>query len=323
MVLINKERKGVSDISSEEGNLRRFSKICSLLITSKPLTSGKIETLVKNKIGLKNKKVIHRHIRLLELLRILERRKVLYIFTDMGKVFCKLLQDVDQSKSDLYPIEKIFYFERFFNPQSPTHMQLCTLLVTVSSSFTGTEKKTIVDYFRNMRKFGIWKKQVINKNILKYKEEDRISSFFSNRFRCQRKWLGYLTLLKKKELQLTNVGARVQGEISKFRDHELWENPNSSDLLRAFKGELVPFLANKEDTTLVDLFKETVRQVGREKRSSVDSIKYYIFYRSLLENEYLDDRSFDRLLRLMVERGVVASVMRGRDGSIQSVTLRR
>jgi len=47
-----------------------------------------------------------------------------------------------------------------------------------------------------------------------------------------------------------------------------------------------------------------------------------MFYRLLNAHKYFDDLAFLPLLNLMVEKNVIESVMRGRDGKIHSVTLR-
>lgn len=318
----NRYAKGVSDISSEEGNLKRFSRICSLLEPYKPLTPDKVRTLINNRIGLTNKKVIERHLRLLELLGIIERTQTIYVFTGIGRVFCEFLKDTDQSNEKLQPVEKNFYFERLFSPETATHFQLCLLLKTISLNSSAKREPLIIAYFRKMKEFNIWKAKVIDHNLRSYEKNQQISPFFDNRFRCQQKWIETLGLMEHGSLKLTEVGERVEQEVEKYTENEIWTNPTRFELLFAFDNDLMPVSTDTDESELTDMFKEACERIGKERRARTDSVKYYMFYRLLNAHKYFDDLAFLPLLNLMVEKNVIESVMRGRDGKIHSVTLR-
>lgn len=314
------EKTGLSDISSSEGNLRRFSSICELLISHKPLTLQRIKLLVRREIGLTNEKVIHRHIRILERLGILEREYDIYVFTGIGKILCEFLKENTNSRREMSAFEERLYFERLFHPQILIWPQLSVFLDVIYKNQTRERNEVIIAYFKEMIDLGVWKEKTIRKNLNHNLRTKRVSSFFLNRFRCQEKWLRSIELLKHGDLVLSETGVRVRDVFSTHkRNNQI--SLSRFALIKAYLGELRPFEYYGNEKKFTNLFEDAGSRLERNSLVSIDSLKHYIFFKLLNGGEYIDDLTFINLLDEMSKKNVINSVMMGRNGKPNLVVL--
>ena len=292
-----------------------------MLKNFRPLTPERAQWIIENRIGLKNKKVVERHLRLLELLGVIKRAHDIFVFTGVGLVFGVFLKDVDLSDEKLSIIEKNFYFERLFNPENATHIQLCIFIKALAANPI-SKKSLVIDYFQKMKPFNIWKASVVERNIDLLKRTGNVSSFLNNRVRCQQKWIEALGLSEYGSLMLNESGERMAHEIEKYPGMKLCKQPEIYKLLSSLDILLAPISLEKDEVELTSLFVEASKTIGTERRARTDFVKSYMFYKLLNTHRYFDDASFHGLLELLHGKKIIESVMRGRDGEIHSVTLR-
>ena len=316
--------EGITDITTSEGNLKRFSQICKLIGDQRrALPRSKVVQLIKEQIGLTNAKVIGRHISILEKLSILENKEGMYILSSEGKVLYNFIEDL-QDKNALSPCEIAFYFRMLF-----THFfgQLYLLLKTIDDHKGKARDDIIIKYFEN-EDLKLWKKETVNENLRMFREKGKVSGFFENKFRCMEKWLYDLKFIEKtkKSLKLTYEGKKCLVEIDKITAQKKEINDEiygiASSLLN-LKPDPFDFENPEHKKNLIGLFKEAYLKFEAKLRlSDLKAIRCWICVILLTKyNIILEEKEFDFLLNALSREGVIRSVMVGRNGRPSFVTI--
>lgn len=305
--------EGITDITTSEGNLKRFSRICKLIgDQGRALPRSKVVHLIKEHIGLTSAKVIGRHISILEKLSILENKEGMYILSSEGKALYDFIEDL-QDKNKLSSCEIAFYFKMLF-----THLfgQLYLLLKTIDDYKGKARDVIIIKYFEN-EDLKLWKKETVNENL-------------KHKFRCMENWLQALNLVVKREnfIELTEEGKNVLYMIEgigievkdvKARIFYLANNLIYSKDVEGFSYK-IPEHRNIFNSLLKSSYNKF--QVGFEL-ADIKAMEIWICIKMLNDFKIIieGDRFYNLLNQLWRESAIVRSMMTGRDSKLAYISL--
>lgn len=191
--------EGITDITTSEGSLKRFSRICKLFgDQGRAMPRNRVVQLIKDQIGLKSDKVIGRHISILEKLSIIENKEGMYILSSEGKVLYDFVEDL-KNNNELNSYEITFYFRTLF-----THLfdQLYPLLKTIDKYNGKGRDFIIIQYFEN-EDLKLWKKRTAKINL-------------ENKFRCMEKWLQTLNIKMLNNFKIIIEGDRYYNHLNQL-----------------------------------------------------------------------------------------------------------
>jgi len=307
---------GITDITSSEGNLKRYSKICKLIKSQRALKRNKIIEIVKN-TGLTNDKVIGRHIDILQKIKLLENIGGVYILSSEGKSLCEL---IDKNTNKLGLNEKFFYFKQLFTTE--TLDQLVTLLETIIENKHKPRKEIILAYFNTNFAQRVWNKITIQKNLRIFKEKRIISRFFENKFRCMEMWLLQLDILEKKRnhLQVTLIGSTALAKIKKY-EKEL--NDKIYEVISVLlTNQIKKFDYEQDKNIFIKLFKKAYFLFKVQSNiSDIKAIQSFVCINLLTERLLLEEKEFNEVIQKLWKEEIIRSVMPGRDGKPAYVVL--
>lgn len=305
--------EGITDITTSEGNLKRFSQICKLIgDQERALPRNRIVQLIKDQIGLTNDKVIGRHISILEKLSILENKEGMYILSSEGKALYDFIEDL-KDKNELSSYEITFYFRTLF-----THLfgQLYRVLKKIDKHKERGRDFIIIQYFEN-DDFKLWKKETAKKNL-------------ENKFRCMEKWLQTLNLLDKRKniIKLTEEGKLLLYRMGEFeidvKDIETRIFLLASNLLYSKKVDEFSYEISEHQNIFNSLLKSSYNkfQVGFDL-ADIKAMEIWICIKMLNDFKIRieGDRFYNLLNQLWRESAIVRSMMTGRDSKLAYISL--
>ncbi len=311
---------GISDITSSEGRLHRFTLICKVIGSEKGLTRKKAGHRIEKELGVPfiNKKVIQRHLIILEKLGIIENRGGLYLLSSEGKALDAMVDELPLM-NDLSFEERVFYFKIMFN--SILKEQLIKFLEVIREQSYMERKKIVYQFFSTNLAQNLWNVTTIEKNLKKLGESRKIPTFFENKFRCMEMWLEDIGLIvrEKNRLSLHEKGKIFLDEIGKLVD----KSYEYYGLIgQIFVSNVTPFLYDKHRQIFVELFKKAYYRFRSELYTSdIRAIRIYTCINFLKRNIKLEEKEFDEVINTLSLEGIVRSVMLGRDGKPAYVTL--
>lgn len=187
---------GISDITSSESKLKRFTLLSKIIRSERSLNLRKIDRLAMEKIGspFKNPNVTARHLAILQKIDLVEDMQGVYVLTGDGKALCELTPESDGSQSLTFG-EKAIFLKNMF--ASVLRGQLLELLLVVQQDGTGNRKKIISAFFSTQLAANVWNSATIVKNLTKLNESGKIPTFFENKFTCIQRWLEDIGLLQR------------------------------------------------------------------------------------------------------------------------------
>lgn len=328
---------GITDLTTTEGNLRNFSRICKLVHSHEPLSRKRLIEFVKNYALIKrrNEKVIGRHISILENLGLLKKINGEFCLSSEGEVLYELIRDIDdrEEKSSLH--EKVFYFKAFFG--QTTFAQLSLLLKVMRENEGKAKDEVTAQYFKVILRSGIrlWRRDALKRRLDKYERTSVLKRPEKNRFDCMKMWLRALGLIKN--LSLTPTGERVLSEID--LKQKLTSNP-----LSCYKNtrnniyRLACFLIKKQHGCIrfnynngkhrkifLELFKEAYFKFERPtlRLSNVKSIGTWISLNLLVPHSIvLEEREFNSLVDKLYRDGIIESIVPGDYGKTTYVKIK-
>lgn len=303
--------KGITDITSSEGKLERFSQICKLIKPRQRFERVRLIALIKENIGLTNVGVISRHIRILQKLSIIEDIEGIFILSSEGKVLYQFIDEMRNVKKLSFK-EKLLYFRLLFTSATD---QLVALLEIINKDKSRNE--IIIEYFKKKLVQELWwkSKKTIQKNLTKFEKNKDISQFFENKFRCMEMWLKSLNLLEKKHnyLKITPTGEAILIDAQKYKkvsNNKIYEL--SSKLLNK---PAVNFDYKKHKNTFLDLLNEAYsRFVSESNRGDLRAMKSFISINLLIKNIVIEEKKFNQVLQKLWSEGKIRSVMADRKG---------
>lgn len=324
--------QGISDITSSEGKLRRFTRICKLLYPSRVLSWGEVVQLVKEKLRkenqrreLTNEKVIGRHLGIMERLKMLKKMEGGgYVLTGEGEVLYDLTKDVNEFQIPLDVIEKIFYFDSLFSNVSP---QIYLLLESVQKN-PNKQRNEIIAYFFNrilVERLLLWSSNTIKRGLRKYNAYNELPRGFENRFECMEMWLRDLGLLARENLEpkVTRAGKKVllkRKDIEKFgRTFRI-----GSVFITGEPNSLPSFSYQKQKKVFLKLFKTAYSKFESPGlgMSDAKAIRKWICIKLLTNYQLtLEKIDFNVIVNQLVDEGVVRSALSGRDGELAHLAI--
>ena len=310
---------GISDLTSSEGKLERFTKLCKLLGSERRLTRDRIVALAKKRIGspFHNEKVTERHLAIMEKIGIIEKMDDIYVLSSEGKALYELTAQV-RKIGELTFEERIFYFKMLFT--SITKDQLVKLLEIIRDHEGDERKRIIGHFFRTNFAKSLWNRRVIERNLIKL-EEGQIPSFFRNKFGCMEMWLRDLGLIRNLNGKITlNSGARIFiTTISGKRDFkdEIYELAAVALETRAVEADYF-----KHRDKILQVFKEACLLFRtHENMSDIRAIRTFTCIRLLARGLKIEEKQFDEITKELWREGIIESIMTGRNGKPAYVVL--
>lgn len=309
---------GISDISSSEAKLERFSKVC-VIIRARPGQSRLALYRSFKLLGIINKKIVDRHIAISEKLDLIRRHGEAYGISANGKAISAFASE--RGGGTLTVEERALYFRILMRSLAKT--QLLELLLAVQGEQSGLRRDVIVRFFRTDFAQRLWEKEVIERNLRKMGANAHapIPRFFVHKFGCLQGWLRDLSVIGSSSgrLFLTDGVGPLLSKIRNCSDNDIYHLA-----ARLYFGTAREFDYEIHKEIYVDLFRKAFSLFGFETGASdVKSIRTYVCVRSLLKGIILEEKTFDNSLRLLSIDRIIRSVILGRDGKPHSVTLYR
>jgi len=317
-----KEKKGIgiSDISSSEGRLRRFTFLCKIIRSEKGLTRKRLENLAEKEIGspFKNKTVLQRHLIILENMGLIETSEGLYTLSSDGKALCELTPEC-QIITPLSFEEQVIYLRALFT--SPLKYQLIEFLETVRLYSDRNRKDIISNYFSTELAKSIWNKTTIEKNLKKLNETGKIPTFFENKFRCMEMWLEDTGIIKKEKDKIL-LRCSAEKFLSGIKEESSIKNKIYELIGTVLIDKWVSFSYSKHEEEFLVKFKEAYRLFkGESNISDIRAIMTYVCVKLLKNRIVIEEESFYEAIKSLWSEGIVKSVMLGRNGKPAHVLL--
>jgi len=310
---------GVTDISTSEGKLNRFTQICMLLKSARKLSKPKLYVLLAEKdIGIRNRHVIERHLILLEKLGMIERLGSHYVLRAQGQVLTELAKG-EISSGNLNPAEKILYFKALFT--SVLRQQLVELLAIAYANQGAPRKMIVQQYFRTEVAQKLWNPRVIERNLSEVRETGKVPPFFAHKFGCMEKWLRDVGLLETTDRTLA-TSPNVPHIIDPLRDGDVAQSRIYQLAQAILVGRATKFDSERHFGELVRLVKLSSRLFALETgMTDIDAMRTFTCINLLMEGHLLESAEFDSTIGILVAKRILRSVMLGRDGKPAYVTL--
>ncbi len=193
--------KGISDLTTTEGNLKNFTRICHLMKNGEIAEKQLVEQIRDDKtINRTNKKVIQRHLSILQHLRFITKDLNYCRLDSNGKMLCVLTANENMSKAEISEAEVLLYFRIFLTGK--TLPQLALLLHTLTNSYNMQRNEIIYRYYENFLKTHliIWNRIELKRRLNLYNDKGEFRRPEINRFDCMRYWLEQIRLMSKSKL---------------------------------------------------------------------------------------------------------------------------
>ena len=315
----------LSDFSSEEGNLKRFSCICKIIESQVSLYRSTRDTtvmLIKKEISLKNEKVISRHLNILQRLSVIGFVENGYVLTGEGRALCAFLKHRPSPKQKLIEEERVFYFKILFTSKATTD-PLLQIMKSIRKEEGNPRYRAIIAFFESDLAKAIWNAQTVETHLMSYKKRGLVSTFLRNKFRCLQLWLEQLDLVERTDntTRLTATGKKVIEKTQKYRNtlpEKVYEI--ASFLVPVSK---IKFRFSEHKNILVKQLREA-NMLFRTRSGTLDiqAVNTFISTKFLLEGIILEEDDFYRSLRNLAKEGIVASLMLGADGRPALMTIK-
>jgi hypothetical protein len=309
---------GIADISTSEGKLQRFTKICCLIKPSKTITKSRIVSSVKTSLGLSNYKEIERHLTILQKIGLIQKIDDVYILSSLGKALCELSKG---SEIELSEKERIFYFTTLFT--SVLKQQLLLFMETVFKNESKPRKEIIMNYFSTKFAQSLWNKETVKKNLIRLKETNKIPSFMENKFGCMEMWLKDLKLVEKKKGKtfLTEKAKVMMRDIEGLKLEDI-ENKIYELAGIVFLDKVIPFSYSKHNQEFLKLLYDSYSLFRIEQGlGDFKAIMKFISVNLLEKGIKIEEREFNENIKLLWSEGIVKSILLGRNGKPAHIVL--
>lgn len=324
---------GITDLTTTEGRLRNFSRICKHVFRIHEYHQL-LETIKSDPyIRRRSEKVINRHLKILEKWRIIRYQNSGYYLDDNGEVLYNIVKDIEDSKEELDLMEKIFYFITMFT--GVTFAQLSLFLRTIDKEEGQKKNEIMVKYFKLFLRIQtkLWMRSSIEECLTKYRKSGHFPRSYENKFDTMKMWLEELGLIKG--LSITRIGRKILNEIdpndellSKINILQKRTVHNIYKLARFFLKNCITIefnYASKDHWELfIKIFKEAYMRFLRPTLgfSNIRSIRRWVPLRLLVDYGIIfEETEFDSFLYKLRRRGIVKSLILGDDGKVAFVRL--
>ena len=174
----------LSNITSSEGLLSRFSDIC-INLNYEGYESNKIHALIKQEFGLTNNKVRNRHLNIMQKLKLLNIRYsdgvYVYSLGPNGKLIKNFNMKLRMDSHNLQDSEKIVYSYLLFNKY---YLQFFPIVDIIYKKGKINIDELIIRYFNNIKESKIWSQNIIEKGLFEWERKQKLIRSYQNRFTC-------------------------------------------------------------------------------------------------------------------------------------------
>jgi hypothetical protein len=326
------ERQGLSDLTTSEGYLKRFTLIARLIQPARVSGPSDIIAVVRKETGLTktggtltHPEVIMRHVRIMSHIGILSSPDEGYRVSSDGKALIQLTgkHELNMGDGELTTEEKIFYFVRLF---SSVFWQLYLLLLALLESDDKTIERLIADYFASVldKRLRIWSHQQVDEGLDRYSRRGELPTMFKNRFECMSMWLTQLGLVDK-GVVLSNIGKEFTGHMIHRVNRQQEVSGNlygvATIYINGLADSLPRFSFGLESQRLgfMKLFDDAYRvfETPDLQMSDAKAMRTYLCTKMLLYHSIVfEEQDFDEAIKRLTNEGLVRSAMSGRDGKL-------
>lgn len=300
----------LTDITTSEGNLKRFTEIC-LLVNGRNESNIELNNKIKNNLKLTNFTVISRHLSIMEKIFLIKKGQSIdyYIINldTFGKLLYLLTKNEFINNKYLSYSEKVIYSYLFFNNFSS---QLKPILDIMDYYDDIDYEKMILTYFYRVKDKNIWSKNIINKGFKTWEKNGKLIRSFINRYKCMEMWLKQLDLINininkltlegEKMLQILNIKKEITCELI----HNIYSKTviTNVDINKIFEYDkykeifINKYNEIKEPTGFADLqllFNISNFLMVEENAKILPNIQYNIFLNKLWEENLIKNLSKD------------------------------
>lgn len=306
---------GISDFTSSEWKLRRFSEFCRLIYDNTVIGEREIIPFLKSKTELENRNVLRRHIRIMNKLGLLKSKEEDYLLSGEGKALLQLMQN----EWGIY--EKVFYLRALF---TAAFYQMCGLLQAINDDEGKDKLHTVAEYFRKSCDWpsNPWAISTIQEGVKQYEQRGNLPRWFQSKFECMQRWLEQLELIFK--LSLTNHGKAliVQLHLDTPQPERIF---SLASIYIGKTPESVLYYSDREHRLqFMNLFNEAVKLFGRKELRIIDlkAIRVYMCIRFLVDYQIvLETREFDGLINTLVDEGTIRSLVKDDQGQLAYISV--
>lgn len=319
----NWNNRFLADLTTSEGRLRRFTQICHVLRPKGKLRGDRLVELVRERrLGLRNIKVIRRHIRVMEVFNLIDSEDGLYSISSEGRALSALTSNEPGKVLSL--TEKILYL-RFLAVSVP--IQLTSLLVGVSENSERSKESVVISYGRKLLSYPIpWKDREAIRFQLS-KESPSIPRKLQNNFDCLLLWLKQLDLVDSQRLAISKLGMELS-EAAASQDIDCLEMAYrvACAYVCGEPGCLHKF--NYHDKSqrehFLKVFNEayTLFEMPEISASDVVSMRLYLCIKLMTNRRILlDEPGFDQVIKVLSQEGIIRAAMTGRGGRLAYISV--
>lgn len=316
-----KTRKKLTDITSSEGNLSRFSYICSQIRKFGYVDEKRLQQVCQES-GIKHPKVIGRHIHILKTLDLVKKQERFYHVSSRGKVISSIFGGMDSLTNE----EKTVYFQAFFKN---VFSQLFCMLKVISKNegscrnYREYFEKNIVDYFSLPEIQRIWTKKTLIDSVDTYRTTGRIRRGIENKFETMLEWLENMDLIYEDNtiIALTIVGKRIFRQLSSATLNDEMIDRISLNIVR-------DEIRHVDIATDFDLIKsgyvESIEMyTSHEGLGDIDAINLHTQIKLAKDfGLYLDSNDVRGVLQRLQNENIIRSFVLNRKGKLALVQVR-
>lgn len=309
------------DLTTSEGRLDRFTAICHLMPRKGRVTVEKLAPAVRQQLGLTNLKVIRRHLRTMQSIRLVRRQDAGYVVASEGRALRALVPPHLPIRRQLKTVEQIFYL-RALSCYVPD--QLGAMVRALMETPGEPRDYAIAQYGLDVIAAGMpWK----DKGVLRSQLGSEPASpprKVRNNFECFHSWLKQLWLVQQGGAVLTSMGAGLAQVADEGADFLQAKTYHTASEYVCGQSQCPEYDHGTDAKLLVDLLREAygLFETPELRLADARSVALYVSIRLLVEHRtILDDQRFEQVLRILVSEHVVNAVMTGRDGRLAYISL--
>ena len=311
---------GISDLTSSESSLKRFTFLCNIVKLERGLNKQKLFKIAKetSPSPFKNPNVTGRHLAIMQKIGLIEDLGGAYILTSDGKVLCELSQEPILS-SKLTFVEQAIFMKNLFS--SLVRRQLVELLQVIMNNRNEINKKIVYDFFSTQLAISLWNKITVERNLTRLRDSGKIPTFFVNKFTCMERWLEDLGLIRRinGRIDITNNGIIILSEIKKL------DSPRDEIcqiLGKILVDKAIFFDLTEHKDLLTKKFREAFSLFKIDSNvGDIKAIQLFLCLEFLKQGIIMEDKAFPSIIDKLSSDGLIRSVMLGRDGKLGYVAL--
>ena len=308
---------GLTEFTDSESKLSRLVRITSMAV-DQPRPFATLVRLSKAQIALNNISVVDRHVRLARRLRLLEKSNDRFRATDRAKALLKLDGPPSSSES-LSQYDKVFFTQALLQ-EAP--VQLLILMKAIEHEQGRPWGSVVIEYFKHYE-YLPWKHQTIVRSLSSYEMSGHVPRLLEHKVSAMAGWLRDLGLTAPRgPPRLTQSGDMLLSHWSMDR-HTLDLEPLQAARIVCGIAQAKEFTIRPFDTSIIERATEILRTSPAPfGMVSYEYARFRVTCSLLVESGIvLNENIFRALVDDLWKKGVVRSILMGREGKPEAITL--